>query len=173
MGEHKLRCHLQVITNEAADQTVISPLIISALGCPGSKASAISFFFFLIFEFFFLHSRFLLVIHFIHISVYMSIPISQFITPPPPPTTAFPPWCPYVCSLHLCLNFYPANRFKCHILKLSVKVYIAEGHANQTASFTAEYAYVHSRLPDNGLIIIRYHCLDPKYVHDIYLLIAK
>ena len=44
-----------------------------------------SFFFF--FEFlnfiYFLYSRFLLVIHFIHISVHMSIPISQFITPPP------------------------------------------------------------------------------------------
>ena len=30
----------------------------------------------------FLYNRFLLVIHFTHISVYMSIPISQFITPP-------------------------------------------------------------------------------------------
>ena len=61
--------------------------------------------FFLIFNFiFFLYSRFFLVIHFIHISVYMSIPISQFITPPPPHPT-FPPWCPYVCSLHLCLYF--------------------------------------------------------------------
>ena len=39
--------------------------------------------------FIFLYSRFLLVIHFIHISVYMSIPISQFITPPPP--SHFPP----------------------------------------------------------------------------------
>ena len=37
-----------------------------------------------------LYSRFLLVIHFIHISVYMSIPISQFITPPPLPHH-FPP----------------------------------------------------------------------------------
>ena len=35
--------------------------------------------------FIFLYSRFLLVIHFIHISVYMSIQISQFITPSPPP----------------------------------------------------------------------------------------
>ena len=35
---------------------------------------------------------FLLVIHFIHISVYMSIPISQFIPPPPPsPPRCFPP----------------------------------------------------------------------------------
>ena len=34
-----------------------------------------------------LYSRFSLVIYFIHISVYMSIPISQFIPPPPP----FPP----------------------------------------------------------------------------------
>ena len=39
----------------------------------------------------FLYSRFLLVINFIHISVYMSIPISQFITPPPPPSRHFPP----------------------------------------------------------------------------------
>ena len=38
---------------------------------------------------FFLYSRFSLVIHFIHISVYMSIPISQFITSPPP--RRFPP----------------------------------------------------------------------------------
>ena len=63
--------------------------------------------FFLIFKFYFiyfLYSRFLLVIHFIHISVYMSIPISQFIPPLP-----FPPWYPYVCSLHLCLNFCTAN----------------------------------------------------------------
>ena len=34
--------------------------------------------------FIFLYSRFLLVIHFIHISVYMSIPIYQFIPTPPP-----------------------------------------------------------------------------------------
>ena len=61
-------------------------------------------------EFPVLYSRFLLVIYFIHISVYMSIPISQFI---PPPT--FPPWCPYVCSLHLCLYFCLANRFICTV----------------------------------------------------------
>ena len=40
--------------------------------------------------FIFLYSRFLLVIHFIHISVYMSIPISQFFTRPPPPPTTLP-----------------------------------------------------------------------------------
>ena len=33
----------------------------------------------------------------------------------PHPTAVFPPWCPYVCSLHLCLNFCPANRFICTI----------------------------------------------------------
>ena len=39
----------------------------------------------------------------------MSIPISQFIPPhPPPPARHFPPWCPYVCSLHLCL-FLPCK----------------------------------------------------------------
>ena len=33
----------------------------------------------------------------------------------PHPTAVFPPWCPYICSLHLCLNFCPANRFICTI----------------------------------------------------------
>ena len=47
--------------------------------------------FFLELYFIFLYSRFLLVIHFIHISVYMSIPISQFITPPPASPRRFPP----------------------------------------------------------------------------------
>ena len=37
----------------------------------------------------FLYSRFLVVINFIHIGIYMSIPISQFIPPPPPPRTVF------------------------------------------------------------------------------------
>ena len=43
--------------------------------------------------FYFLYSRFLLVTYFIHISVYMSIPIPQFIPPRP---TAFPPWFGFV-----------------------------------------------------------------------------
>ena len=47
--------------------------------------------------FVFLYSRFLLVINFIHISVYMSIPITQFITPPSPPPRGFPP----LVSMHL------------------------------------------------------------------------
>ena len=38
---------------------------------------------------YFLYSRFSLVIYFIHISVSMSIPISQFITPPPPQVLFF------------------------------------------------------------------------------------
>ena len=33
----------------------------------------------------------------------------------PPTPTAFPPWCPYICSLHLCLSFCPANWFICTI----------------------------------------------------------
>ena len=54
--------------------------------------------------FIFLYSRFLLVICFIHISVYMSIPISQFIPPSPSPL------CPHIRSL--CLRLYSclANR---------------------------------------------------------------
>ena len=53
-------------------------------------------FIFLIFEFYFilLCSRFLFVIYFIHISVYMSIPVSQFIPPAP---HHFPP----LVSIHL------------------------------------------------------------------------
>ena len=65
--------------------------------------------------FIFVYSRFLLVIHFIHISVYMSIQISKFITAQPHPPDAFTPSCPYVCTLHLCLNFCHANRFICTI----------------------------------------------------------
>ena len=44
-----------------------------------------------------LYSRLLSVIYFIHISVYMSIPISQFISPPPPHPRDFPP----LVSIHL------------------------------------------------------------------------
>ena len=72
-----------------------------------------SFFFLNFILFIYFYSRFLLVINFIHISVYMSISIVKFIPPPHP--AAFPPWCPYICSLHLCLNFRPANRFICTI----------------------------------------------------------
>ena len=37
------------------------------------------------------------------------------IPPPPPPAPSFPPWCPYVCSLHLCLYFCLGNQFICTI----------------------------------------------------------
>ena len=33
----------------------------------------------------------------------------------PHPTAVFPPWCPFICSLHLCLNFCPVNQFICTI----------------------------------------------------------
>ena len=33
----------------------------------------------------------------------------------PHPTVVFPPWCPYVCSLHLCLCFCPGNWIICTI----------------------------------------------------------
>ena len=39
-------------------------------------------------------------------SVYMSIPVSQFML-----HTPFPSWCPYICSLQLRLYFCLANRF--------------------------------------------------------------
>ena len=47
--------------------------------------------FFWILFYLFLYSRFLLVINFIHISVYMSIPIAQLSPPPPPHPCSFPP----------------------------------------------------------------------------------
>ena len=52
-----------------------------------------------------LDNRFSLVIYFIHSSVYMLIPISQFIPP------SFSPWYPYIYSLYLCLYFCFANKF--------------------------------------------------------------
>ena len=55
-----------------------------------STVCQVLFFEFLNFILFIFLYIFLLVIHFIHISVYMSVPISQFIPPPPhPPTTVF------------------------------------------------------------------------------------
>ena len=57
------------------------------------------------FSFYFLYSRFLLVISFIHISVHMSIPISQFIPPPPPPPCRFPP------LLSICLLSTSVSQF--------------------------------------------------------------
>ena len=51
-------------------------------------------------EFLVLYSRFSLVIYFTHSSVCLSTPISQFILTP-----TFSPWCPYICSLCMCLYF--------------------------------------------------------------------
>ena len=59
------------------------------------------------FEFYFicfLYSRFLLVIHFIHISLYMSIPISQFIPPPPPPPPPLSPLGVHTFVLYICVS---------------------------------------------------------------------
>ena len=57
-------------------------------------------------------SGFSLVICFIHgiSSVYRPVPISQFTAP-----RTFPPWYPYICSLHLCLYFSCADQFICTI----------------------------------------------------------
>ena len=56
------------------------------------------------FEFPVLYNRFSLLTYFIHSSVYMSTPISQFIPP------LFPPWYSYACTLQLCLYFCFANK---------------------------------------------------------------
>ena len=75
----------------------------------------------LIIKFIFLYSRFLLVIHFVHISVCMSIPTAQFITPP---HRSFPPLvsiCPFSTSVSQLLpckaaHLYHFSRFHIHAL---------------------------------------------------------
>ena len=67
----------------------------------------------------FLYSRFLLVIYFIHISIYIyqsQSPKSSHHLHHTPPPSAFPPQCSYICSLHLCLYFCLANQVICTIL---------------------------------------------------------
>ena len=74
--------------------------------------------------FVFLYSRFLLVINFIHISVYMSIPIAQFSTPPSPPHCGFLPlvsirlFSTSVSQLLPCkaVHLYHFSRFHIHAL---------------------------------------------------------
>ena len=61
-----------------------------------------SFFFCILFIF--LYSKFLLVIYFIHVGVYMSIPISQFIPPPPPPATPLSPLGVHTFVLYICVS---------------------------------------------------------------------
>ena len=74
----------------------------SSLRCAGSSLWWLLAFFFLNFILFiFLYSRFLFVIYFIHISVYMSIPISQFIPPPPPHPPPLPPLGVYTFVLYI------------------------------------------------------------------------
>ena len=70
-----------------------------------------------------LYSRFLLVINFIHISVYMSIPVAQFITPPPPPPAASPLGV-HTFVLYICVSIsslqtgssLPFSRFHIYVL---------------------------------------------------------
>ena len=75
----------------------------------------------------FLYSRFLSVIHFIHISVYISIPIAQFIPPPSPP----PPLSPlgvHTFVLYICVSIsalqtgssVPFSRFHIYVLKYDI-----------------------------------------------------
>ena len=82
------------------------------------------YFFFFFFNFIlFLYSRFLLVIYFIHISVYMSIPISQFIPPIPPPPLLSPlgvhTFVLYLCvsvSAYKLVHLYHYSRFHIYTL---------------------------------------------------------
>ena len=70
---------------------VSSDLLLCVLGQLPQKPNLNRDSFFFEFCFiYFLYSRFSLVTYCIHMSVYMSIPISQFITPPPPPLPLSP-----------------------------------------------------------------------------------
>ena len=56
--------------------------------------------------FIFFYSRFLLVIYFIHISVYMPIPTFQFIPPPPPPHQLLSPLVSIMFVLYISLSIW-------------------------------------------------------------------
>ena len=83
--------------------------------------------FFKFLNFMFLYSR-LLVINFTHISVNMSIPVSQFITPPPPPPLSrlgVHTFVLYICvSISACklVHLYHFSSF--HIYALIYDIYI-------------------------------------------------
>ena len=75
--------------------------------CSGHNQLKFMYFFFQFLNFIlflFLYSRFLLVIHFIHISVYMSIPTSQFITQPPPTHPHLSPLGVHTFVLYICVS---------------------------------------------------------------------
>ena len=98
-------------------------------GPPGNSPVCSPFFFLIfLFNLIFLYSKFLLVISFIHISVYMWVPIAQFITPPPPPTRGFPPLvsiCLFSTSVSQRLpcklvHLYHFSRFHIHALMYDI-----------------------------------------------------
>ena len=51
-----------------------------------------------------------------------------------PPAT-FPPWCPYLCSLLLCLYFCPANRFICTIFLGLIGILNVKSHSRKEGRF--------------------------------------
>ena len=61
-----------------------------------------------------LYHRFPLAINYIHSSVYMLIPVSQFIPSP------LSPWYPYVCSLHLYFYFCFVNKIYTHFFRFLI-----------------------------------------------------
>ena len=73
-------------------------------------------YFFLIFEFylFFIQQVLISCLFYPHQCIHVN-PNHPIHPPTTPIPHHFPSWCPYVCSLHLCLYFCPANRFICTI----------------------------------------------------------
>ena len=92
--------------------------------------------------------------HFIHNSVYMSIPISNLSHSP------FAPRCPSVCSLCLCLYFYFANRFICTTFLdfLSLQANLKANYAIQQAYFLRRH-YFRKRKAEYNLKVIKKNTL--------------
>ena len=111
--------------------------------------------------------------HFIHISVYMSIPIAQFITPPPPSPAAFPPWCPYVCSLHLCLflpckpvHLYHFSRF--HIYALIYNICFSLSDLTSLCVTDSRSIHVSTNDPISFLFMAEYYSIV--YMYHIFFI---
>ena len=107
MGSFELGCPFGITPVEAKVLRLWIPM--SAHHWP----QLVSFFFFEFYFFYFFIQQVLISYLLTHISVYTSIPISQFIPPPPPPAT-FPPWCPlslFSTSVSLFLPCKPVHLY--------------------------------------------------------------
>ena len=121
-----------------------------------------------------LYSMFPSVIHFIHSinNVYVSIPVSQFLSPHP-----FPPWYPYICSLCLFLYFCFATKIIWIIFLDSryMRYYTIFAFLFLTYFTLYEQSLGHSLGPFTSQQMIQFHSFlwlsnIPLYIHVPHLL---